>query len=408
MLEVPTIATPREGAPLTVQPACVTADGDDTRPSRLLTAFGTLVVAVLCVSMVLAATSTLQNRAAAIPLPHSAPPLPVQTQTVELVDSFTVPRKFVGQVEAAQTTKIAFELPGKVLGLPVDEATVVNKGDVLARLDTRILENRRATQLAVRKALEARVELSTLTMNRRATLNKKGFMANQLLDQARLGLAELQAMIAEADTAITGIDIEIEKSTIRAPFDGEIADRFIDVGTTVSMGQPVMTVLQRVAPQMRVGLSDEMADRLSIGDQVTARIGSQNYDAVLAQLRADVDPRTRTRTAIFELKLGDGSAAPLYGQTGTVTLSQTIRQSGAWLPVSALQEGARGLWTILTVRPVDNTDHGTVATEAVEILYADEKRAFVRGTFPASARFIPAGPHRITSGQTVRVADKAS
>ena len=190
-------------------------------------------MAVLSVSMVLAATSTLQNRAAAIPLPHSAPPLPVQTQTIKLVDSFTVPRKFVGQVEAAQTTKIAFELPGKVLGLPVDEATVVNKGDVLARLDTRILENRRATQLAVRKALEARVELSTLTMNPRATLNKKGFMANQLLDQARLGLAELQAMIAEADTAITGIDIEIEKSTIRAPFDGEIADRFIDVGTTV-------------------------------------------------------------------------------------------------------------------------------------------------------------------------------
>ena len=240
-------------------------------------------------------------------------------------------------------------------------------------------------------------------MGRRQTLNKKGYMANQMLDQARLGLAELHALIAEAESAIAGIDIEIEKSTIRAPFDGEIGDRFVDAGATVSTGQPVMTILQRVAPQMRVGLSNEMADSLAVGDMVTAQFGTASYRASLNQLRADIDPRTRTRTAIFDLHIDPGDASPLYGQSGTVRLTQSVRQSGAWIPVGALQEGTRGLWTVLTVRPGEHPAQGITSAEAVEILFADQKRAFVRGTFADKDLFVASGPHRITPGQIVRV-----
>ncbi len=368
---------------------------------RLSTFFDTTIVAAVAVGLVVGAHTYLENRAAAVQIEQVATPLPVRTHSLQIVESYRVPRHFVGQVEAAQTTRIAFELAGRVDEIMVDEASVVKKGDVLARLDTRIVENRRETQIAARKALEARAEKSRLTNDRRKTLNEKGFMANQLLDEARLDHAELQALIVQLDSSIAGIDIEIDKSVIRAPFDGRIGDRFVDIGATVSAGQPIVTIMQSIAPEMRVGLSDEMAADLNVGDTVTARIGAARYEASLTQLRADIDPRTRTRTAIFSLTLASDEAAPLYGQTGTVILWQTIRQQGAWVPVTALRDGTRGLWTVLSVQPGEDEGQGVVAAEAVEVLYADQERAFVRGTFARDAVIIEAGPHRVTAGQTV-------
>ena len=70
-----------------------------------------------------------------------------------------------------------------------------------------------------------------------------------------------------------------------------------------------------------------------------------------------------------------------------------------------MREGARGLWTVLTVGPAEPNGDTVVETEAVEVLYADQKRAFVRGTFRAGAQLIESGPHRVTPGQKVQVGD---
>ena len=74
---------------------------------------------------------------------------------------------------------------------------------------------------------------------------------------------------------------------------------------------------------------------------------------------------------------------------------------GAWVPVTALRDGVRGLWTVLVAVPSDAGS--VVAEEAVEILYADETRALVRGTFADGARLIESGAHRVTPGQAVQI-----
>ena len=88
-------------------------------------------------------------------------------------------------------------------------------------------------------------------------------------------------------------------------------------------------------------------------------------------------------------------------------LTRPVRQNGAWIPVAALQEGTRELWRVLTVRPTDKAATGIASAEAMETLYADQKRAFVRGTFPDNALLVAFGPHGITTGQTVKVDDGA-
>lgn len=352
----------------------------------------TTATAALAIGLVGWGSSFLSARAVSVDDGQIAEPVPVQTQTLQIVDGYEVARAFTGQVEALRQTDIAFEQPGSLLSVLVDEGDRVAEGQILAQLDTRSLMAQRDAQAAAKQALEAQAELARLTTERQGALAERGFSATQTFDQARLSLAALQAQIAQTDAAIAGIDISLDKAVIRAPFAGRIGARMADEGAMVGAGATVVTLLEDGAPQMRVGLPPALAADLRPGDRLEVRIGDRQIDGVLESLRPDLDPTTRTQMAILTLETTDA----IYGQTGVVSLQQNIAAQGAWMPLAALQEGTRGLWTVLTIQPDE-----TVGLEAVEVLYADAERAFVRGTFRDGTRIIDRGPHRVIPGQLV-------
>ncbi len=357
---------------------------------------GTAATIALAIGLVAGAGALISARATDVVIADPAPRTPVATRVLTRVDSYSVPRRFTGQVEAQQSTAIAFEQGGTVAEVLVDEGDTVAEGAVLARLDTRALTARQTALRAARGALVARAELARLTTERQEALEDRGFAATQRLDEARLGLAELEALIAETDASLEGVAIDLDKAVIRAPFAGRIADRMVDTGATVGAGQSLLTLLEDAAPQMRVGLPPKLAAGLRPGLAVTVEMEGRTRAGTLVHLRPDLDPATRTRIALVRL---DGAA--LFGQTGTLTLDETVATDGAWVPVTALRDGVRGLWTVLVAVPSDAGS--VVAEEAVEILYADETRALVRGTFADGARLIESGAHRVTPGQAVQI-----
>ena len=85
-----------------------------------------------------------------------------------------------------------------------------------------------------------------------------------------------------------------------------------------------------------------------------------------------------------------------------IELKSTVEERGAWVPLAALKEGRRGLWTILST--TTDGDIQVVAPEAVELLYATANKAFVRGTFEDGARIISRGTGRIVPGQRIALA----
>ncbi|MEM9780208.1 MAG: efflux RND transporter periplasmic adaptor subunit, partial [Pseudomonadota bacterium] len=285
------------------------------RTGILLTTAATGAVAI---GLVAVGSSYLSARAVSITVEEAAPPTPVRTQTLTLEDSYTVPRQFLGQIEPPRQTDLGFEQGGIVTTVLVEEGAQVEAGQLLARLDTRALENDREVQLAARAALEAQAELARLTTGRQQALEARGFSATQAFDQARLNLVGLEAQIAQTDAAIAGIDIALDKALIRAPFAGRIAARQIDEGTMVGGGTPIVTLLEDGPARMRVGLPPDLAEGLSADTPLTVTLGDRTLPATLDTLRPDLDPQTRTRAAILTLE-----AEGLSGQTAALTLSQT-------------------------------------------------------------------------------------
>ncbi|WP_224824712.1 efflux RND transporter periplasmic adaptor subunit [Cognatishimia sp. MH4019] len=338
----------------------------------------------------------LANRAEASVSANTAERLPVTVTELTLSDGYTLPRQFVGQVEAAATVALSFELGGRLSELLVEEGAQVDEGQLLARLDTALLLAERSRLDAARAATTAQLELAESRLVRALALREDGFASEEAVDQTRATRDELQNRIRETDALIASVAINLEKSELFAPFAGQVGLRNVDGGETLSAGAPVLTLIETATPQVRVGLP--LSVDLNDLDNAEIAVNGATYPARLLHVRPDIDPVTRTRTAIFAIEAPN---APTFGQTATLILEDRVALPGTWLPLDALQEGVGGVWTVLVV------DEGVVRSAMVEVLYADAARAYVRGTFQPGTQMIDAGAHRVVPGQQVRVLAEA-
>ena len=99
---------------------------------------------------------------------------------------------------------------------------------------------------------------------------------------------------------------------------------------------------------------------------------------------------------LFDL---DAPVELAFQQIVTLSVETPIQERGSWLPLAALKEGRKGLWSVLIVASRDGQT--TVQAETVEVLHMDGEQAFVRGTLPADAKVVSTGGHRVVSGQPV-------
>lgn len=349
--------------------------------------------------MAVAGVAALHERSGAEPLPGPHPPVAVKTLKLEIEPSYREVVRYVGRLEAARQTALAFERPGLVTKVRKDEGHRVAAGDVVAMLDTSQLEASRNQREAQIRELEARLELARLTLDRQVKLRKNGWSPEQRLDEASTALDELSAAMDRVKAQIESIDIDIQKSQLKAPFDGVIAARSIDEGAVIVAGTPILTVLEDGHRQLRVGLPPEVAAKLYEAKSYRVQTSAGSAEARLYASRPDLQSATRTVTALFDVTTGE--ATP-FGEIVTLVLERDIQERGAWVPLVALQESDRGLWSLLTVAVQDGEP--VVRREAAEVLHVDGAHAYVRGTFEPGASVIANGTNRVVPGQRVALA----
>jgi len=87
------------------------------------------------------------------------------------------------------------------------------------------------------------------------------------------------------------------------------------------------------------------------------------------------------------------------GESVILALDESVTARGGWLPITALVEGDRGLWNIL----VTTYENGALIAqrEAVEVIYVESQRVFVRGTLKDGAEVVATGLQRLSPGSTI-------
>ena len=324
--------------------------------------------------------------------------LPVRVQVVETASGYSVVRKFVGRVEASRESDIGFELPGLVEAIDVVEGDKVKKGQALASLDTELLQARRNELVSARARAQADLDLARKTRQRVNELNARDFASGQSKDEARESYNAAAATLANAQSAIASIDVQIRKSQLSAPFDALVANRFIDEGTVISPGTAVLRLLEDTNPEARIEVAGDSLDKLVPGQSYDIVIGDQIVSGRLRSLRPERDDLTRGIDALFTLQLSFDAVR--RGDLAHLTLEEPIEVAGFALPLSALTESARGLWAVYVAQP-DANGGAVLARRQVEVLHHDGDTVFVRGTLAAGETVVTAGLQRLVPGQAV-------
>lgn len=372
-----------------------------TRGAGRLAAGAALIVAAGVAAYLGAAA--LRDRAAA-PVAGAAPLAPaarVEAVRVARVHGLQVETRRLGVVEPARRVAAAFDIAGTVVDVAAQEGARVAKGALLARLDTSRTEARIDELIAQRAMLEAQADLAGRTADRQETLRDRGFASDQRWDEARSETDRIGAAIRQADAGLASARIDLAHAELRAPFAGEIAARHVDEGAVIAAGTPVAELIESGRPRVRVGLPERAAARLFPGALVEVEADGVRLVAAVAALRPDIDPVTRTRAALLDLLLSPGQSVA-FGRTVEVIADDWRAEDGAWLPLTALREGEKGLWTALLAVPDPALPGGHVARAvALEVLHVAGDRGFVRGALGDGALVVAAGAHKVAPGMRV-------
>ncbi len=358
------------------------------------------LLALTFLGVLVGGTSLLYLRANANTVDFVERPLPVSVIIARASPGYDVTERFIGTLEPARETVLAFERGGLVSEVTVEEGDQVAAGDVVAVLDTSLLDAQR-DELAGQKAqIEANLSLSLLTEDRQRFLKERGHVSVQRLDEARFATAAIRGQLKAIKASLTMIDITIAKSSIKAPFDGTIAARRRDEGAVVEAGVPIVELLETGSPQARIGLSGQAASALAVGDAVTLSVNGSPLVGTVKAIRPDLTSATRTTPVLVELP--KNVPAPI-GETVTMEVTRQIDDGGFWLPLAALMEGERGLWSVLTLEGNDDNP-SRLQREVVELLHVESELAYVRGTLQEGARVVSKGRNRVIPGQLVSLA----
>ncbi|GDY25202.1 RND transporter MFP subunit [Agarivorans sp. Toyoura001] len=314
-----------------------------------------------------------------------------------LSDNYAVERQFVGQVIAKQRADIGFELAGKISNIYVDEGERVEQGAILMQLDTELLEIEYIDLQAQLQQLAADASLVKANLKRVKSLNDDGYASAQNVDELVAQQKSLWANKARIDASIKANRTRIEKSTLVAPYSGIIDRRTVSEGAVVGASQPVLTVLQKGANEVKVGVPVRLLEQVDMVKPKSVTVAKRHYAVDLVAAGGQVDPVTRTVQLRFALPDNDNLVS---GQLAYLNVVETVEEPGYWIPVTAITDGIRGLWNVYAI-VAQSDGHFKLERRDVSVRYATEDQAFVRGALQAGEAIVATGMHRYVPGQTV-------
>ncbi|MCS6159516.1 efflux RND transporter periplasmic adaptor subunit [Shewanella baltica] len=320
----------------------------------------------------------------------------VTSQALILTPSYQHEQTFTGTIRAGNTTGVGFELAGKLNELQADSGIKVKQGQILAILDTRLLEAERQEIQASLAQTQADVDLATSTLKRNQELKKSGYVSEQLLDENRSQLNSLAAAKNRLLASQHANQLKLDKSILVAPFDGTISQRLHNLGEVVTAGSPIFTLVGNINPEAYIGVPVALAEQFHAGQKVQVNVQDQTFTAEIAGISAEVNPISRTLQLRISLPQ---DARVINGEIAYLHQQQQIEQAGYWVPISALTDGIRGLWNLYVI--AKDEQQSIIERRDVEILYTTQDMAYIQGAIQPNEIYVSQGLHKLVVGQAV-------
>jgi HlyD family secretion protein len=281
----------------------------------------------------------------------------------------TVTNSRAGTVKARRRAKLAPETGGRVVALPHRRGSRVRRGELLLRIEDSLqraqlslAEDERKTALAQRDQACLAADRAERESNRTRDLAAQGIVSTDQIDgvdsQAQTAEAACRAARATAERASSAVTLaraQLRQTTLFAPFDGIVADTFVEVGEWTSPSPPalpippVLDLIDTSSIYISAPMDEVDSARVQKGQTARVTVDShrgEHFPAHVVEVAPYVvDRLEQNRTVEIELELDDAEVARtlLPGTSADAEVILNARDDVLRVPTSALLEGGKVL-----------------------------------------------------------------
>ncbi len=294
-------------------------------------------------------------------------------------------RRAPAEVRALNDSSISAEVSAVVLSVHADVGQSVAKGDLLLELNPTDYQLNLKQAKANLASSQARLSQAKAKLNRAKTLGDKQYISADELLERETDVMVFNAQIQANEVAVSIAQRNLDKCSLRAPFDGVVGKRMAQVGSFVRNGDPLIGVTQVDQFELDAKIPDSQANEVRNTDMMRFESRGQSWPVELLRLSPVIESEGRTRQARFAFV----TDAPSVGRSG-----ELVWMVGKGMLPSNLisrRDGALGVFLI---------DAGKARFEPLP--GAQEGRP-ARVRLPGSSLVITMGRERLQDGATVSV-----
>jgi RND family efflux transporter MFP subunit len=265
-------------------------------------------------------------------------------------------RRFAAAVDPWLMASVPAEVAGRVSAIKVEPGSVVRQGDELVHLDDEIATSdyRRA---------EAKLSELQRLLAEAETLGRSKVVSRTQVEAIR---AETRQADAEEDAARA----RLEDHAIRAPFDGSVVERLVQVGEAVNVNQPVARMVDTSRLRVVFYVNERDVVSFPAGTKIQLRLPAapgKIFDVPVVHVARASDEATR----LFRVEgdLANADLALRGGLTGEVTARVGLYENQLFIPTACVRLEGSGA-TVLRVSA------GEGGTESVRVRVGEELDGF--------------------------------
>ena len=303
-------------------------------------------------------------------------PVQVQIQQGEPIIRYI---NVYGRSAPARAVDIKAETNGRVVITGIERGRSAKKGAMIVTLDLRDRHARLAQA-------EASVKEFETSYNAQLELQSEGYVSET-------EIAQIIAKLEGARTELVRAQLDLEYITIRAPYDGTLATREVEIGDFVRAGDVVANFVDNTKLIVSASLSEKDAQHVTVGDDAKAiLVTGQEVAGKIRFISPVADLSTRTFAVELEIPNPDGILP--------AGVTAEIQIAGGTVMAHKISPSLLNLETdgTIGVKTLDDLDR--VVFHPVEIARSQTDGIWVSG-LPETARLITVGQGYVLAGQTV-------
>lgn len=324
---------------------------------------------------------------------ESAPPSGPRTVLVSPATpgASTAP-EFIGEVRAKQRAELAFAMPGVVRQVLVEAGDAVKQGQLLATLETTPSQAQLSAITADIQRLQANAEEARRKRDRMVAARERHAASEAEWTAAQTELRMAEAALANAQAQREGTAWTRAQSELRAPFNGVVGSRQLEVGQNVGSGTPVIAI-DGVGRELWVSLPANI--HLQTGQNARLLTQQGPVNTRLLRLASRVDAGSAQRAVLSvpdDWRVGETLAVRLLlGEDSPVAVS---------IPLRAVQAASSPLGSDSVFRL--KADNQTLERVSVRLGATHGDVVDVLSGLKSGDKVVVAGAHTLSDGTTVK------